>query len=128
MPTFSGVSHVVLTVRDLETSTRWYRDVLGLTSTGGHPGVSFLLHPESKLLFVLVQHERSDGKPFDETRVGLDHLAFLVSGRAELEAWKRTFEERGVTHSPIATESYGQVLVFRDPDNIQLEFFANPGT
>jgi hypothetical protein len=31
-----------------------------------------------------------------------------------------------LTQSPIADEVYGSVLVFRDPDNIQLEFFAPP--
>jgi hypothetical protein len=30
-------------------------------------------------------------------------------------------ENSGVTDAP-----YGHVLVFRDPDNIQLEFFAMP--
>ena len=31
-----------------------------------------------------------------------------------------------LTQSPIADEPYGSVLVFRDPDNIQLELFAPP--
>jgi hypothetical protein len=31
-----------------------------------------------------------------------------------------------MTQAPIADEPYGAVLVFRDPDNIQLELFA-PG-
>ena len=32
------------------------------------------------------------------------------------------------TQSPISDEPYGSVLVFPDPDNIQLEFFCPPGT
>jgi glyoxylase I family protein len=32
--------------------------------------------------------------------------------------------EKPLTQSPIADESYASVLVFRDPDNIQLELFA----
>jgi len=31
------------------------------------------------------------------------------------------------TQSPIADEAYGSVIVFRDPDNIQLELFCPPG-
>jgi hypothetical protein len=31
-----------------------------------------------------------------------------------------------LTQSPIADEPYGSVLVFRDPDNIQLELFSPP--
>ena len=32
-----------------------------------------------------------------------------------------------IVHSPIAERDYGWVLVFRDPDNIQLELYAPPG-
>ena len=52
----------------------------------------------------------------------------------DLEAWQDHLEVNGVvrsdtadkplTQSPIADEVYGSVLVFRDPDNIQLELFA----
>jgi glyoxylase I family protein len=72
-------------------------------------------------------HDVNDGEPFAETRTGLDYISFAVSSRVELEAWERRLAELGVTHSPIADRPYGSVLVFRDPDNIQLELFANSG-
>jgi hypothetical protein len=37
-------------------------------------------------------------------------------------------EELGIEHSPIAETPVGQVVTLRDPDNIQLEFFAGPET
>ena len=36
--------------------------------------------------------------------------------------------DKPLTQSPIADEAYGSVIVFRDPDNIQLELFCPPGT
>ena len=61
-----------------------------------------------------------------------------VPTRADLLAWQDHLEANGVvrsdmankplTQSPIADEPYGSVLVFRDPDNIQLEMFAPPGS
>ncbi|MDQ6910604.1 MAG: hypothetical protein M3Z84_07470, partial [Actinomycetota bacterium] len=61
-----------------------------------------------------------------------------VPRRADLEAWQVHLETHGVerreaaagasTQSPIADEAYGSVLVFRDPDNIQLELFCPPAT
>jgi hypothetical protein len=36
--------------------------------------------------------------------------------------------DRPLTQSPIAETPYGDFLVFRDPDNIQLEAFAPPRT
>jgi glyoxylase I family protein len=129
MPTFTGLSHVAFTVRDPQASARWYRDVFGLTPLPGDEahGVLLLVHPETKLLFVLRRNPERDG-PFSENRTGLDHLSFLVSGKVELERWQRRLADLGVRHSPIAYEDYGSVLVFRDPDNIQLEFFAVPGS
>jgi catechol 2,3-dioxygenase-like lactoylglutathione lyase family enzyme len=86
--------------------------------------------------FVLHRHDSNDGTLFIETRAGLDHVGLKVADRAELEAWQSHLERHGVkrssaadrplTQSPIADEAYGSVLVFRDPDNIQLELFAPP--
>jgi glyoxylase I family protein len=51
-----------------------------------------------------------------------------VPSRADLETWQAHLQQLGVTHSPIADRPYGSVLVFRDPDNIQLELFAPPSS
>ena len=127
-PTVTGVHHFSITVRDLEVSIPWYEQVFALTKVmdepheGGHAVV--LLHPESMLFFGLHAHDANRGESFAETRTGLDHISFGVSTRAELEAWMTRFDQLGVTYSPIADVSYGSVLVFRDPDNIQLELIA----
>ncbi len=130
MPELTGINHVVLTVRNLQTSVSWYENLFGFTKVPEAESENFqlLIHPSSQVVIGLLIHESNDGNPFAETTVGLDHLAFHVSGRTELEAWRARFEEQGVSHSPIADEFYGSVLVFRDPDNIQLEMFAMPGT
>jgi catechol 2,3-dioxygenase-like lactoylglutathione lyase family enzyme len=57
----------------------------------------------------------------------LDHVSFGVSGRPALEAWVAWLDELGVEHTGIVDEvdpiRYSTV-VFRDPDNIQLELLA----
>ena len=78
----------------------------------------------------LVQHRASSTRPFDETQIGLDHLAFRVDGRAALDSWAQRLAAAGVPASPVASSLSipgAAVLVFRDPDNIQLELFADPG-
>ena len=62
----------------------------------------------------------------------------MTSTRADLERWQGHLERHGVvraeaadkplTQSPISDQPYASVLVFRDPDNIQLEIFAPPAT
>jgi len=117
------------------TSTRWYEDVFGIATKMDIPhqgGLGRLLTDESwALIIVLHEHDTNDGALFRETVAGLDHVGLRLPERADLEAWQAHLEAHGVercavadkpsTQSPIADEPYGSVLVFRDPDNIQLE-------
>jgi glyoxylase I family protein len=59
-------------------------------------------------------------------RVGLDHLAFRVADADELQCWAAHFDAMGVTHTGIINTGYGPTLVFRDPDNMQLELYVQP--
>jgi glyoxylase I family protein len=77
----------------------------------------------------LTEHRGFRSDPFDERRVGLDHLAWVVSNRVELDEWAARLAAAGVVHSPVAPANSipnAYVLVCRDPDNIQLELFADP--
>jgi catechol-2,3-dioxygenase len=58
--------------------------------------------------------------------VGLDHLAFQVSDRDELQKWATHLDAMGVPNSGIIDIGYGPTVVFRDPDNMQLEFYVHP--
>jgi len=64
-----------------------------------------------------------EGDVFDEFRIGLDHIAFGCTSREELESWPARLDALGIEHGEILDRSYGAGLAFRDPDNIQLEFF-----
>jgi ubiquinone/menaquinone biosynthesis C-methylase UbiE/catechol 2,3-dioxygenase-like lactoylglutathione lyase family enzyme len=132
-PKFTGVSHIELTVRDADRSAAWYERVLlmkRLDTSPDHdaPGVTarlaHVMHMPTGLTFGLIQHAAGDGGEFSEFRVGLDHLALAADSREELEKWVEHLDECAVPHSPINDTSYASVLVFRDPDNIQLELFA----
>jgi catechol 2,3-dioxygenase-like lactoylglutathione lyase family enzyme len=136
------ISHIALTVTDLDTSIAWYERVFEIQQRMEEPhhgGVGKLLADEAmSLVIVLHHHDGNDGARFTETRAGLDHVGLAVSSRADLESWQAHLEANGVaraaaadrplTQSAITDRPYGSVLVFRDPDNIQLELFAPPGT
>jgi glyoxylase I family protein len=130
--------HLAITVTDLDASVRWYESVfdvhpiLDIPHDGGVGKI--LAGSDRQLMIALHQHETNDGSLFTETATGLDHGGFAVPSRRDLELWQEHLEANGVigadtadkplTQSAIADEPYASVLVFRDPDNIQLELFA----
>jgi glyoxylase I family protein len=61
---------------------------------------------------------------FDEDRTGLDHLAFRVEGKAELDAAAEHLDSLGIAHEPVKDIGMMYILEFRDPDNIALELIA----
>jgi glyoxylase I family protein len=127
------VHHFGLTVRDAEASAAWYIEVLGFERVDGYEAPTrrkvFLRHPALPARLGLTEHRPGRPEPFDEHRIGLDHLAFAVPDREALDDWAARLAEAGVPHSPITpanTIPDAYVLVFRDPDNIQLELFYEP--
>jgi glyoxylase I family protein len=127
MPSISGGHHIALTVTDAERSAEWYSGLLGMSVVlaGDDETVKFrvLADPASGWVLGVRQYHGRESAGFDEFRTGLDHFAFSVESRAVLEEWERELSARGITYTPIAETPIGSVIVFRDPDNIQLEFW-----
>ena len=130
MPTPSSLTrltHLSLSVTDLDRSLAFYRDVLGLP-VFVPPFEGEVFDGREALLLVggmalnLQAHRRTSGDAFDPSRTGLDHLAFSVATQAELEAWAQHLSDQGVAHSGIKpVPGYGVMIELRDPDGIQLE-------
>lgn len=124
---FTGISHLDLSVSDVEASAGWYVDVLGLKRVRlvdfDHRTMIVLIHPGSGLVIGLNQHDEHPGDVFDERNPGLDHVGFNITERSELDEWQEHLARLEVVHSPVADTPAGSALVFRDPDNIQLELW-----
>jgi glyoxylase I family protein len=129
MPDLVGFSHVELTVTDCSKSAAWYQRVLGFEQMTHSEEETFevfaMMHPSGIVVDVMTHHETPDER-FDERRVGLDHLSMQVSDRVELERWVEHLDSCGVPHTGIIDATFGPTVVFRDLDNIQLEFMVHP--
>jgi glyoxylase I family protein len=127
MPVFGTPSHIDLSVSDVEASSTWYCDVLGLKRVRrvdlDNRIMIVLLHEPTGLVIGLNQHAVVPVDRFDDRNVGLDHIGFSVSEREDLDAWESQLASLNVVHSPAEDTANGSALVFRDPDNIQLEFW-----
>ena len=129
MPELMGISHVDLTVTDCGRAATWWTQVLGFTlvhqlRTDTYECKS-LIHPSGVAVTVMTHDGTAEAGAFDERRVGLDHLAFRVADRDALQQWVTHLDASGVPHSGIIDTGYGPTVVFRDPDNMQLEFYVH---
>jgi glyoxylase I family protein len=131
VPSITGRVEVNLTVRDPTLSAAWYSELLEMeqrydyTSIDGRLRYICLAEPISGFILCLVGHATNSGERFDETNTGLDHLEFLVARREDLDEWAKRLDELAIPHSGVKRPDYtaNGMLTFRDPDNIQLEFF-----
>jgi len=120
------IAHVTLTVSDLDRSVEWYERIFDMkmfVDPGPFRRAVWIVG--SQTLVGLHQFpDPADTLPFNERRVGLDHLAFGCRSRRDLEVWEIRLDELEVVNGGIVDADYGSGLSCRDPDNIALEFYA----
>jgi glyoxylase I family protein len=131
-PSLLGVQHLGLTVRDVVASEAWYSSVLGLVrafvephSVGdGHAVV--MTCPGTGLFLGLDHHSDADLEMFNPRRTGLDHLAFRVANRDDMDIWIAHLDAMGVDHDALIERPEPvphSLVVLRDPDEIAIELF-----
>jgi catechol 2,3-dioxygenase-like lactoylglutathione lyase family enzyme len=119
-----GISHISLTVRNVDAARTFWVDVMGFVSRIEQPDLVVLVHPDSRVSLALVTHEGAAEGPFDERHVGLDHLALDVDGVDALRRWEESFDAAEVARSPVVETPFGWHLNVRAPDNIAVELLA----
>jgi glyoxylase I family protein len=130
----SSIAHVRLTVTDIGRSRKFYDDVFGWPIAMAVPeDADETTREELSFLFggciynighCLIGLRPVGDDSFDEDRVGLDHLAFKVGSRDELNSAAAHLDELGVPHEAVKDIGIAYILEFRDPDNIALELTA----
>lgn len=146
----TDIHHLGMTVRDIEQSIHFYRDVLGMTMVGRRPSVatdyvakqtgyegvelnvaSFRPQGDSRQSLEIVQYMNHTGEPCDTAtnRPGNTHLCLLVDDLQacydDLSAQGVRFKSEPVTITAGPNEG-GLVVYFYDPDDYMLEMFQPP--
>lgn len=124
----TGLHHVTLISGDLEATTAFYRDTLGLTLVreavnDDDPGARHFWFgdpagtPGTLITFL-------EYGAMDEGRVGrgsTHHVAFAVGSADELDAWCSWLRSRGVTCTDVMERGGLRSIYLRDPDGHILE-------
>jgi glyoxylase I family protein len=120
----TGLSHVQLSVSDLERSAAWYRAVLGLEGFAADDSVGYvaLRQRTAKLVVVLSLDPSESERPIGKGR--LDHLAFAVPDGTALSVWADHLSVLGIEHPGVVLENGNPSLQLVDPDGIEIELVA----
>ena len=117
------LGHIVLRVRDLERSKRFYIDVLGLRPTGEIPGVMAFFstqdNPDSHDLALMALGPNAPDP--DTQAVGLYHFAYQVESEDALAKAYMALREAGVTIVGTGDHGVSKGIYILDPDGIQIE-------
>jgi catechol 2,3-dioxygenase-like lactoylglutathione lyase family enzyme len=131
-PSTLGIDHVGLTVRDLETTRRFFCECLGWNVVGGRPAYPALFVSDGQDLVTLWQVEAPEScAPFNRrANLGLHHLALKVADRPALDAlFARVAAWPGVTVE-FAPEPLGNGprihCMFYEPGGLRLELACTP--
>jgi catechol 2,3-dioxygenase-like lactoylglutathione lyase family enzyme len=131
----AGLHHVTLISANLERSTGFYRDLLGLRLVEAGRNQD---DPDARHFWF----GDADGAPgtlvtlfeypaMERGAVGVGsthHFAFRVSGEDELEGWRRYLESRGVPCTPVLDRDHFKSIYLRDPDGHIVEIATDlPG-
>lgn len=132
--TTTSISHVRLTVTEIARSRQFYDAVFGWPVFLELPDdADEATRAQLWFLYGGVIYNIGDAllglRPvatdsFNEDRAGLDHIAFQVASKAELDAAAAYLDDLNIAHEPIKDIGPSYILEFRDPDNIALELSA----
>jgi catechol 2,3-dioxygenase len=121
------IGHVVIKVRDLERSRKFYTDVMGLKLMMEAPKIkmAFLAsngrdHHEIGLVEV-----GADAPGPQKGEIGLVHIAFRLRDEEHLRAAYRELKEKQVPILSTVDHGITKSIYFRDPDGHQLEVYCD---
>ncbi len=119
MPDFS---FLLLHVKDLEASARFYNELLGIPIIEQKPDFAMLPLRDGVMLGLWLQETV---EPRSTGQSGNNEVAFSVPDAAAVESIHRDWRQRGVCIMQVPTRmSFGTTFVASDPDGHRLRLFA----
>jgi catechol 2,3-dioxygenase-like lactoylglutathione lyase family enzyme len=125
-----GFHHVTLRVNDLDRSRAFYSALPEFSLDQDFPDLGKLRYrigqTRARLVLCRPLTGVASGDRFDERRIGLDHIAVGVTGgREALGELEVALRGVGAVTDGVHLDRAGELamITFRDPDNVQWEFF-----
>ena len=121
MGRISGLSHVGVFVKDLDTMTQFYCETLGLTESHRNG---------DRMVFLTADVEKEDHEVVlvsgrDGDAEIIQQLSFRVGTIEDVRAFYQTFQQMGVEIQQTVSHGAGASCYFYDPEGNRLEVFAD---
>lgn len=133
MTRFTGVNHLAMVTNDMDTTIRFWRDLLGTRlvaglGNGAYRHYFFELSPDDMIAFFEWRGAKKiplkdHGVPV-KGPIAFDHVSVGVSGGQELVELKRKLETAGFWVSEIIDHGFIHSIYTFDPNRIPIEFSA----
>ena len=131
----SGLHHATLICRDLERTTAFYRDLLGMALVDEGVNAD---DPATRHFWFSSDPQASGAEPvlrlsfleypeMEESRQGVGgvhHLALSVASAAEVEAWRDYLQQREIPTTETFDRDKLRSVYLRDPDGQIIEIVA----
>lgn len=115
-----GINHIVLKVRNLEASDRFYQEILGMQKVAERPGMWF--YHAGKHHHDLALVEVGDRAIAPQTQAtGLFHICFNVSDEQALAELHNRYKSAGVTILGTVDHTIMRSFYVLDPDRNVIE-------
>jgi catechol 2,3-dioxygenase len=116
------IGTVALTVRDLQKMSRFYEQVIGLTSIKRGADIERLGVGET----ILLELRHDPAAPLADRRTaGLFHLALLLPSRADLGQWLRQAAEKRIGLQGASDHGVSEAIYLGDPEGNGIEIYAD---
>ena len=118
------VGHLVLNVKDVAESTKFYTEILGFDVSRQTETGTFLtcgkIHHDLALFQAPV-----DAMPVTNGQLGLNHFAVQVADIDDLKEVYENLKDKDVTLDHNTDHGMTSSVYFLDPDGNRIEFFCN---
>jgi catechol-2,3-dioxygenase len=127
------LGHLVLNVRDIQSSVKFYTEIVGLQVSDWISDQMVFLrcgsdHHDLALAQIPPDQKEAAGNTYRPWRPGVEHFSYELASLEEVEQMGRFLQEKGVEivrgigkHGP----GENVFLVFKDPDGNFVEFYCD---
>ena len=116
-----NIDHIVISVKDIKKSEKFYNSFLG-KSRKAKEDISWKLG--STKFFITYPYKKTP-RSFDKSNIGLNHIAFRIDSKKQLESYCKRLIKAQIPNSGIKIDKYSkkEFIWFDDPDGVRLEFY-----